>query len=445
MTNSFQEFSAVPERLVEVNPANLLPVPIEVDQSEILNTSDIEKSTPLQKAKRGAQIAIAATEILPTNELIRASVFGASELISRNPVSAGVAIGLSTFVIEAAGGLSASSLFNTETSTKMFTWINDKAKKMGIPAEKNISDISKIGWTFLGGTVIGLSLEQRENTDRTLEQNRRYSFRTSAWLAGVTAVGGALAAEGVKAGINNTGTGAIIGGSLVAAGATYTGLKRRFNRSNREVRRIEAQQDVDPESGFVYKFTKKKKMLKKAAELEQQVWDEKNYGSLEEYEDQIAKSRTFTSFDKDRCVGLVRIFGGDPETPPPFVEELPFDSEERRSQIINDVKNGITEEVGTLAVSKEDRYGDVSMRLWRLAYRDAIARGVKSWGIIMETGRVRAMNKSFGFTFSRLGDPIDYQGGKCAAHIMDLDEVKTNLRENHPAIFEWFVNQPLDS
>lgn len=81
--------------------------------------------------------------------------------------------------------------------------------------------------------------------------------------------------------------------------------------------------------------------------------------------------------------------------------------------------------------------------MWRLAYRDARLRGAKQWGIIMEPERVERMNEHFGFTFKQLGPAVDYQGGDCAAFVMDLEEVDQQMRENMPELHDWFVNQPL--
>ena len=68
---------------------------------------------------------------------------------------------------------------------------------------------------------------------------------------------------------------------------------------------------------------------------------------------------------------------------------------------------------------------------------------MKEWGIIMEPARVDKMNRDFGFTFRRFGPTIDYQGGECAAHVMDLQEVDDNMRTKFPDIYNWFVNEPL--
>lgn len=104
------------------------------------------------------------------------------------------------------------------------------------------------------------------------------------------------------------------------------------------------------------------------------------------------------------------------------------------------------EELGTVAVDGENApFAIVALDLWRLAYRHAREIGVKHWGIIMEPERVAIMNKRYGFTFKQIGPAIDYQGGDCAAHIMDLQEVFDSMQITHPTRFEWFVNEPLNN
>ena len=53
------------------------------------------------------------------------------------------------------------------------------------------------------------------------------------------------------------------------------------------------------------------------------------------------------------------------------------------------------------------------------------------------------MNTLYGFTFRQLGPAISYQGGECAPHIMDLEEVDHAMSEKFPDLYEWFVNEPL--
>jgi lauroyl/myristoyl acyltransferase len=88
----------------------------------------------------------------------------------------------------------------------------------------------------------------------------------------------------------------------------------------------------------------------------------------------------------------------------------------------------------------------VNVRLWRLAYRDAVDRDIKQWGIIMEPERVERMNKGHGFTFEQLGEvKKDYQGGDCAAFVMNLDEVASQMRRKKPIQYFWFTRKSLRS
>jgi len=81
--------------------------------------------------------------------------------------------------------------------------------------------------------------------------------------------------------------------------------------------------------------------------------------------------------------------------------------------------------------------------MWRLAFRDAIARGVKKWGIIMEPERVEKMNRLFGFAFRQLGPAVRYQGGYCAAFVMDMDELAARLYREKPKLHAWYMKEPL--
>jgi len=186
-------------------------------------------------AKRSGQWALVMTELLPTNEVIRGGLFAAGEVITRNPAMGAATIGLSTFVVEAAGGWAAAGLFNTERGKELSEKINEKSQKLHVPLVNRdinipleLSRASKIGWTFAGGTVVGMGIEQRENPGRTKEQNRKYSILTSAWLAGVVAVGGALASEGINVGLNDPKKGGLIAAGLIGVTAAGRWAKNKF-------------------------------------------------------------------------------------------------------------------------------------------------------------------------------------------------------------------------
>ena len=201
--------------------------------------------------------------------------------------------------------------------------------------------------------------------------------------------------------------------------------------------------DFDTTNGRFFELTTDPLKLEIARQFEQQIWFEEGYGSLDTYATHIAHSITFTMFDNDnKCKGIARLFQGKAETPP-FLTEMPYYSEVERSELLKLSKDGSIEELGTIAVSKELRNGLVFENLARLAYRYSYGNGMKYWGIIMEPERVEKMNKNYGFTFRRLGPSVDYQGGDCAAFIMDLQAVNDNMRVTFPEIYDWFVNAPL--
>ena len=138
------------------------------------------------------------------------------------------------------------------------------------------------------------------------------------------------------------------------------------------------------------------------------------------------------------------MFGAVEGSVPPFLS-LPFDDPALCKVLFEGTQQGAVEELGTVAVARDQRReGVVSASLWRIAFRDAVARGIRYWGIIMEPSHVRAMNRIFGFTFKQAGPTVDYQGGMCAAHYLDLVEVDHAVRANKPDVWEWFVNDRMD-
>lgn len=203
--------------------------------------------------------------------------------------------------------------------------------------------------------------------------------------------------------------------------------------------------NVNPEFGYTVKLTTDPhgEEAQKALQLEQSIWDENNYGSLDDYSSYLGQSRIFSAWEGDKCIGVTRVFEGHPQ-PPPFLH-LPITNPEDRAFLEKGCADGDIEELGTAAVPKEERPKKVSLELWRLAYRDARARGVKAWGIIMEPNRVAVMNRRYDFTFRQLGEPVNYQGGECAVHYLDLEEVDQHMRASNPGLYDWFVQEPLNS
>lgn len=177
--------------------------------------------------------------------------------------------------------------------------------------------------------------------------------------------------------------------------------------------------------------------IEQALDLEQRIWSARGYGSLSPYDRYRGQSDIFTAERDDICIGLVRVIKGRPY-PPPFLA-LPIENAEQRSELVFGCQNGIVEELGTTAVLPTEPAFDAALRLWRLAYRDACSRGVQYWGVIMEPRRIIAINRRYAFLFEQIGAAAWYQGGLCAAHLMNLQTVREHMRRIDSRQYYWFV------
>jgi hypothetical protein len=217
------------------NSSGIIPTPAEDYQNHLVQPEDSpepEKNENrfrkwYQAAILSGQLAVVAAEVTPLNEAARVSVYGVAEVMSSgSPLVGAAALGLSTLAVEGVGGLAAAGLLDTSASKKIIETVNAKGKKIGIPMDKQLSSPAKIFWTFMGGTPVGMMLEQREDVTRTKEQNRRYSMVTSAWQAGVMAVIGAGGAEVINASLENPVKAALVGGAVAIAGSAAGKLKK---------------------------------------------------------------------------------------------------------------------------------------------------------------------------------------------------------------------------
>jgi hypothetical protein len=438
-----------------INPHEIDPVGLPVDVEILVDGVEDTAGNLAQTAASGAlvagQVAIVTAEMNPLiNEVgFRIPLYLGAEVASHgNPLVGAAALGLSTLAIEGSAAWAASGLLGTERAVR---W-EDKAHDF---VEKHTDSGSvklpwKIAGTALFGTVAGMEID-RYGTDRTPAESRRFGFRAAAALSGTLAVVGAMGPEVVNQVMQNADKGA-----KVAVGAGALEMTRRVVKTLRQPAAMPVAETVSDgnvwydkdKHGNTYGIVKDYAQLEKAAVLEQDVWTEKAYGDLEEegYLPHIAQSRTFAAFNGEDCVGVTRMFIGNDEIVPPFTEhEMPYYDETEREKIMDEARVGDIEELGTAAVATELRGQGVNLRLWRLAYRDARARGIKKWGIIMEPERVEKMNKNHGFTFRQLGDPIPYQGGDCAAFIMDLDEVDKTMKKKHPLTHFWFASKKISA
>lgn len=420
------------------------PDAADLNDHEIRHDDRSRFNRVVNAVKSGTAKAVIFAEVSPLNEAVRYSVFAASQVGSDNPLAGALAYGGATLAVEGSAAVLAANHINSERdnrTNKVINWINKKIG--GEESENKEIDLPvalEAGLALGGGSVVAMAAKQTQDPTRTIEQNRRYGLLTSAWLAGVCAVQGALMSEGIQHPEPET-----IGGALLAVGGIVAAWKWARERYVSELRSEGGLTDYNQRFGFMIQCVDNdSQVAREGLQLEQAIWQKHNYGDeLAEYSDFIEQSRVFVAIKDNEIIGITRTFKGKPLLPP-FMA-LPIASPQLREELALECQDGLVEELATAAVSESARKGVVSTSLWRLAYRDALSRGVKKWGIIMEPERVKTMNKRYGFTFQQIGSTQQYQGGECAAHIMDLYEVQESMKITHPEVLQWFVEEPLGS
>ena len=150
--------------------------------------------------------AAVAIEVLPTNEAICYGSFAYAQTMTNSPVVGAVVMGGTTFLVEAAGALGAADWVAKERIGDVLEKIDSRltGTKLGFLSPKRyipekVSPPVEAGLALALGTVAVLEAKQREDPDRTAEQNRRHGIFTAAWLAGYCAVEGALLTKGIHA------------------------------------------------------------------------------------------------------------------------------------------------------------------------------------------------------------------------------------------------------
>lgn len=424
-----------------------------------------ETSGARNRIKRTLRVAVATAVVAPgINEGFRAVAVAAAYGATSSALTAAAVTGGATFALEAGGAIAAAPLVASDTGSRfagqtqraiigakrLATKVIPTPWRPTFEGDKPLSTASKVLITFLGGSVVGQALDHIEDPARTPEQHRVAGLKSAGWLAGsvaLMAAGVVEAFENIVQDHPNVGSG-VVGVAVIAEGARH---KVKAMRRPRRVKDINTEQwrDTDTKYQYEYGLITDPEALRKAAKIEQDVWTEMHYGDLVEegYAPHIEHSRTFAAFKNGQCIGLNRMFrawqheNGACNLPPFF--ELVFDDSQYKDSLAVMSEAGLLEELGTVAVLKEARRTGVNTRLWRLAYRDAVLRGVKHWGVIMEPPRVKAINRQHGFTFRQVGPAQEYQGGMCAPHVLDLAEVSRTMQRRRPLGHWWFVRGPL--
>ncbi|HYT29404.1 MAG TPA: GNAT family N-acetyltransferase [Actinomycetota bacterium] len=173
--------------------------------------------------------------------------------------------------------------------------------------------------------------------------------------------------------------------------------------------------------------------------VEDRVFVESGYGTLERYDEYLPQSRFHVAYDGDRCVGVLRLIAGGPILPP-FLREFRVVRGKARWPAL--ASAGRLEEIATLAVLLEARRQGIASMLYRAVWRDATRRGVTNLGLITEPWRAVGIEWHYRFGLRPIGIPRWYLGSLCGPYMIDIPRAESRVRSRRKAIAEWFESEP---
>ena len=159
-----------------------------------------------QVGSNALKATVVAAELLPANEAIRYGTFAYAQTYSNNPVLGAAVLGGSTFVVEGAAAWAASDWVAQDKVKDFADRMHDKLQgtkfaflspKRIIPENIRITPTAEAGIAMTFGSVAVLEAKQRENPERTADQNKRYGLFTAGWMGGVFAAEGGLLSAGI--------------------------------------------------------------------------------------------------------------------------------------------------------------------------------------------------------------------------------------------------------
>jgi len=203
--------------------------------------------TALHVGKRAVQGAVVAMEIGPFNEIIRYSALGAALVASNgDPLIGAAVMGGTTFAVEGSAALAVSGMLASESGKKTINWAEKRlSKTIRISPQKleswKMKPLSEAGIGLVVGSVAVLAEKQREDKERTAQQNRKYGLFTAGWLSIVCAGQGALVAVSKEAGTDYSAylNARTIGAAALAIGAVIGASRWVMRRERRSLEKDE--------------------------------------------------------------------------------------------------------------------------------------------------------------------------------------------------------------
>jgi hypothetical protein len=79
------------------------------------------------------------------------------------------------------------------------------------------------------------------------------------------------------------------------------------------------------------------------------------------------------------------------------------------------------------------------LNLYRLAYQDAVRKGVKVWVAIIDAALLPHFRNIFHFNFEDIGPPQELLGTLCIPSALDFHKGPSYMQKKDPELLDWFM------
>lgn len=179
------------------------------------------RADPYHYTKRTVQTTIVGAELSLFNEAARyGSLAFALANTEGGPLVGAVALGATTFMVEAPAAVAAADLADSDTGNRAIRKVNDFIERK---FKKNfkMNPILEAGVAMTGGSAVVTVEKKRENPAISKTENRRHGLFTAGWMSAYFSLEGAFIGWNSRGGdvIN----GQTVGSTILALGLTATG------------------------------------------------------------------------------------------------------------------------------------------------------------------------------------------------------------------------------
>lgn len=213
-------------------PVTDIPVEAHNPRADVLEVGE-PGLNKVHKLARGVLTAvegvIITAEMLPINEAMRFAALGAAQAVSHNSLFTAAVYGAATVGIEGAAGIATADALANGGARKPINGAYKFMEKLGLRKDVKTSPLTKAAAAMVGGTTVSMLLKDREEQDRSFNQNAIYGVKSAVSLGGMCAIQGYFISKGIAHPQPET-----IGAAAFAfVGARFVG-KRLLNRGKQE-------------------------------------------------------------------------------------------------------------------------------------------------------------------------------------------------------------------